>query len=199
MGGRDRATLIVEQIHPLNLPPSRWPGGRVGTVGRHHLDNARWGFDSNCFVCEPSNPAGLGIGFVHDDEAGLVEADFCLGSNFSGAPSYIHGGLVLAILDEAMAWAAIALGRSFSLTQTTSADFLRPVAVDRAHRVVARLDGRDGEGVMDLSAIVSRVSDGESCVRGRARFAPLSAGRARQAIGAEVGEAGGDYVRSPRR
>jgi len=168
-------------------------------VARHHLDNARWGFDSNCFVCEPSNRAGLGIAFFHDDQEESVEGDFCLGTNFSGAPHYVHGGLVLAILDEAMAWGAIALGRSFALTRTTSADFLRPVAVDQAHRVVARLDGRDGEGVMDLSGVVSRVSDGEPCVQGRARFAPLSAGRARQAIGADVGEVGSDYVRSPRR
>ncbi len=165
-------------------------------MARHHLDNARWGFESNCFVCEPSNPVGLGIAFVHDDESESVEAEFCLGRDFSGAPHYVHGGLVLAILDEAMAWAAIALGRSMALTRTTSATFLRPVCLDQAHRVVARLDGRDGRGSLDLSGVVSRVSDGEPCVRGRARFSRLSAGAARGAIGAEVqGEAAG-YLRT---
>lgn len=166
-------------------------------MARHHLDNARWGFASNCFVCEPSNRAGLGIAFVHDDEAGLVEAEFCLGGSFTGAPNYVHGGLVLAILDEAMAWAAIALGGAFALTRTTSATFFRPVGVDRSHRVVGRLDGRDGDGIMDLSALVSRVSDGDPCAQGRARFAPLPAGRARQAIGAEAGGVAAGYLLSP--
>ena len=38
------------------------------------LENARWGFESNCFVCEPRNAAGLRIPFEHDDEAGVVLA-----------------------------------------------------------------------------------------------------------------------------
>ena len=69
------------------------------------LRNDAWQFRSNCFVCEPSNTAGLAIPFFHDDEAGTVVADFTLDERFSGAPHYVHGGVALAVLDEAMAWA----------------------------------------------------------------------------------------------
>lgn len=163
---------------------------------RHLLDNAQWGFESSCFVCEPSNPAGLRIQFVHDDEAAVVEADFCLGTEFSGAPRYIHGGLVLAILDEAMAWGAIALGGTFALTRSTSATFWRPVGANQAHRVVARLAAQGPDG-LDLSALVSRAGDGQPCVRAEARFVGLTAGPASRAIGAEVGAADADHLRHP--
>lgn len=46
------------------------------------LDNATWGFESDCFVCEPGNPAGLRIPFSHDVEAGVVSADFVLDDRF---------------------------------------------------------------------------------------------------------------------
>lgn len=38
------------------------------------LENATWGFASNCFVCEPGNADGLGvaIGAVTADDARFV-------------------------------------------------------------------------------------------------------------------------------
>ena len=57
------------------------------------LDNARWGFVTNCFVCEVSNSAGLRIPFAHDTDRELVVAEFTLNDAFSGAPSWVHGGV----------------------------------------------------------------------------------------------------------
>jgi acyl-coenzyme A thioesterase PaaI-like protein len=108
------------------------------------LDNAQWGFDSNCFVCERTNDRGLRIPFAHDPEREVVTADFILDGAFSGAPSYGHGGIVLAILDEAMAWATIAVAHRFAVTRDTTAHFERPVRIDKPHRVEARvIDHRD--------------------------------------------------------
>src|SRR3954454_15176547 len=70
---------------------------RCPNVARHRLHNETWGFDSNCFVCEPRNDAGLRIPFDHDDETDTVVAEFTLDDAFSGAPSYVHGGVTLAI------------------------------------------------------------------------------------------------------
>lgn len=148
------------------------------------LDNATWGFDSNCFVCEPSNAAGLRIPFLHDEEAAVVRAEFCLDAAFSGAPSYVHGGITLAVLDEAMAWAAIALAHSFALTRTTTTTFLRPVLVGRPHRVEARLAGRSADAI-DAEAVVLD-GEGRRCAESAASFAPMSGARARVAMGAEV-------------
>lgn len=67
------------------------------------LHNEDWGFETNCFVCEPKNEHGLGISFFHDTDRNLVTAEFELSHTFSGAPTLVHGGITLAVLDEAMA------------------------------------------------------------------------------------------------
>jgi len=85
------------------------------------------------------------VPFFHDDEMGTVSAEFSLDERFSGAPSYVHGGLVLAILDEAMAWAAIAVAKAFALTRTTTTTFSRPVKVGRSYRVEARIMRRPSQ------------------------------------------------------
>ena len=151
------------------------------------LDNSAWGFESSCFVCEPSNSAGLRIPFFHDQEDDAVVADFTLGERFSGAPRYVHGGVTLAVLDEAMAWAAIALAGTFALTRTTSTRFRRPVAVDRPYRVEAHLQGRTDGGELEMVAVVVD-EDGRPCVEASATLVPMDAARATDAIGAIEGD-----------
>ena len=108
------------------------------------LENSRWGFESNCFVCEAANPAGLGLEFYVDTDDDAVVAEFSLDQRFSGAPSYVHGGLVLAVLDEAMTWATIALAGSFAVTKETTTRFKAPVHIDGAYRVRAEIEQDDG-------------------------------------------------------
>ena len=106
------------------------------------LSNERWGFSSNCFVCEPTNAVGLRQRFFHDTDADLVVADIELGSDHSGAPSYVHGGVQLALLDEAMAWAAIAVAERFAVTASFTSTFHHPIKIDRAYRLEASIDRR---------------------------------------------------------
>lgn len=157
------------------------------------LENARWGFESNCFVCEPRNAAGLRIPFEHDDEGGVVRAAFTLDDRFSGAPTYVHGGVVLAVLDEAMSWATIAIGGVFAVTSETSARFLRPVRVGRDHAVEAGVE----EAAEDRLATSASVLDGTGrvCAEARATFVPLGPAQAVDAIGAEVTGEDAKYVR----
>ncbi|MFT4658402.1 MAG: acyl-coenzyme A thioesterase PaaI-like protein [Candidatus Aldehydirespiratoraceae bacterium] len=75
------------------------------------LHNDDLGYETNCFVCEQNNPAGLQIPFFHDTEHKLITVEFSLPGSFSGAPTMLHGGVTLSVLDEAMAWACIAIGR----------------------------------------------------------------------------------------
>lgn len=126
------------------------------------LDNAEWGFESNCFVCERSNDRGLRIPFVHDEDRDVVTADFTLDAAFSGAPRYAHGGIVLAILDEAMAWATIAIHHQFAVTRDTWARFERPVRLDAAYRVEVSVTASEGENIT-TSAVVSD-HRGRTCV-----------------------------------
>lgn len=156
------------------------------------LTNDGWGFASNCFVCEPRNDAGLRIPFHHDEDAGIVVAHFRLDDRFSGAPSYVHGGVALAVLDEAMAWAAIALAGRFAVTVETTTRFERPVRVDREHTVRAWRAGGEDQ-TLALEAEIVR-DDGKRCAAARATFAVLDAARAADATGAAVTGLAAEHV-----
>jgi uncharacterized protein (TIGR00369 family) len=147
------------------------------------LTNERWGFSSNCFVCEPTNAAGLRLAFEHDEDAALVRTTFTLDDRFSGAPSYLHGGVTLAVLDEAMAWATIAVGGRFAVTSETTTRFSHPVRVGRSYTVEATVDESDGES-MTTSA---RVLDDQRrpCATAQATFVVLGAAQATDAIGVD--------------
>lgn len=56
--------------------------------------------DNYCFVCGKQNPTGLGLSFLSVGDK--VVAEFTLQKNFQGYKDIIHGGIVAAILDEAM-------------------------------------------------------------------------------------------------
>lgn len=117
------------------------------------LSNDRWGYESNCFVCEASNDGGLQIPFQLDDDGQTVSASFTLGSQHSGAPMLVHGGLSLAVLDEAQAWAVIAVTKKWGLTRTTQASFEGAVFVDHEHRVEATITS-DGEREVATAAVI---------------------------------------------
>jgi acyl-coenzyme A thioesterase PaaI-like protein len=152
-------------------------------MGVRLLENAAWGFESNCFVCEPGNDRGLRIPFAYDDESELVTAEFTLGPEFSGVPRYVHGGVVLAILDEAMAWAAIAVAGRFALVHQTATTFDRPVKVGIAHRVEASVQKRSESAVTTRASVFVGDGDGRRCAESHARLVVMTTETASSAIG----------------
>lgn len=149
------------------------------------LDNATWGFESSCFVCDKDNRRGLRIPFFHDDEAGTVVAELRLGAEMSGAPHHVHGGVLLAVLDEAMAWAAIAVAGRFAVVQSTATTFHRPVRVDEPHRVEASIHDHTDTAVTARAFVADAA--GRRCAEGRARLAVMSSAVADAAIGPFTG------------
>ena len=150
------------------------------------LENTAFGFPVACFVCDPNNPDGLRLSFVHDDEADTVTSEFTLGPSYSGAPRFVHGGLVLTILDEAMAWAAISIAGRFAVSRTSRASFRRPVMVDVAHRVEAVVESHDEVSVSARARVLN--AEGKRCAEASARLVVLSAETARAAIGVDLGD-----------
>jgi len=149
------------------------------------LENSRWGFETNCFVCEPRNAGGLQIPFFHDDESDVVFAEFTLDDTFSGAPMYVHGGVTLAVLDEAAAWATIAVGGKFAVTHRTTTTFERPVRIGVPYRVEATLVDRSDERITTSTEV--RDLTGKVRARNEAEFVVLGAAQALDAIGVEIG------------
>ncbi len=145
------------------------------------LDATRFGFDSRCFVCDPTNARGLQVPFFHDTDAEVVFAEFELPVEFSGAPTLVHGGATLALMDEAMAWATIALGGKFAFTKETSARFDWPVRLGRPYRIEARITTADARRFETEAVVLD--AKGRACVRATAGMAILDLDQASDAIG----------------
>ena len=60
---------------------------------------------ANCFGCGQYNTAGLKLDFRPDGET--TRAEFVPGQAHQGWPNFVHGGLLCAILDEAIGYAAL--------------------------------------------------------------------------------------------
>ena len=156
------------------------------------LEASRFGFDSRCFVCEPANPSGLQVPFFHDTDAEIVFATFDLPAEFSGAPTLVHGGVTLALIDEAMSWATIALGGKFAYTGETSARFEWPVRLGRSYRVEARLVDQADRRMTTEAAVLD--GKGRSCVTASATMVVLDLDQAADAIGTDLAEGDTKYT-----
>jgi uncharacterized protein (TIGR00369 family) len=62
-----------------------------------------------CYVCGAENPAGLHVAFEMDGSGGS-RAEYTGRPEHVGFPGIIHGGLLFALMDEAVAWACLYAG-----------------------------------------------------------------------------------------
>lgn len=141
---------------------------------------------SRCFVCAPGNPAGLRIPFWYDDAGGGVQATVSFDERHCGAPSYVHAGLTMAVLAEAMAWTVVTTTGQFAITLAAETGFRRPLRSGLDYLVAARVDRAAGPTV-HTSALVRA---GElTYATATAEFRVLSAAVAAR-LRARVGGAG---------
>ena len=96
--------------------------------------------DGRCFACGPENEIGLRLHFerIDDGGEGAVRARTVLRPDFQGWQGIAHGGIALALLDEAMAHAAGAAGQR-GVTATMSARFRKPVPLGEPIDVEGRV------------------------------------------------------------
>jgi len=81
---------------------------------------------NRCFGCGQENPIGLKLRFRR--EGNKVETEFTPTEPYQGYPGYLHGGIVFAILDEAMGWAMYSLG-VLAITARAEVRFKRPALI----------------------------------------------------------------------
>jgi acyl-coenzyme A thioesterase PaaI-like protein len=129
----------------------------------------------HCFVCDPDNPRGLGLGFRVSGDGNVV-ADFPGGKIFHGYPYKLHGGLISLLLDGAMTNCLFARG-VVAVTAELSVRFLHPALGDRQARVRAWLE-KSRPPLYLLRAELSQ--DGEVLATGSGKFMERSAGEDRE-------------------
>jgi len=108
-----------------------------------------------CFGCGDLNPQGLHLSFRIEGRRAIAE--FTPSPVHQGWPGVVHGGLVAALLDEAMGWALVAVD-AWAVTAKLELRLRHPLAVgtpvqvsaqvanDRGRTLELRGEIRDGEG-----------------------------------------------------
>lgn len=94
--------------------------------------------DGNCFACGPTNPIGMHVHFDRAEGAEGVLARLELAPVYQGWRGIAHGGIVMALLDEAMAHAAGFAGHR-GVTASVNVRFRKPVPLEHPIEVRGRV------------------------------------------------------------
>jgi uncharacterized protein (TIGR00369 family) len=125
-----------------------------------------------CFVCGKNNPEGMQLVFRFDKER---ERFFCrlrLGNRYTGPPGHCHGGIIAAVLDEAMS-KVNQLHRVTAVTSEIVVKYLKPVPLNEALRIQSQEVKVTGRRHINMAEILNR--KGEVLARSRGVFLVVDA------------------------
>src|SRR5207245_1897834 len=115
-------------------------------------------FQHWCFACGQLNPGGLRLDFeVSRDRA---EARYTALQRHQGYDGLLHGGVVTALLDEAMGWAIFHQG-IWGVTAKINVSFRQPVPIGEDLRVVGEI-ARDRGRVIETHGTSDSLARSES-------------------------------------
>jgi uncharacterized protein (TIGR00369 family) len=81
-----------------------------------------------CWICGERNPGGLQLKFDLDKKEETIETSFIPSETYQGYDGIVHGGILSALLDEAMAKLAFELGYN-AVTAMLNIRFKNPARV----------------------------------------------------------------------
>jgi uncharacterized protein (TIGR00369 family) len=100
-------------------------------------DGRRYAYaDHNCFACGAGNPIGLHLDIQIDD--GQARTTWTPGNDYVGWESKVHGGLLVTLLDEVMAWAPAA-NDAWAVTAELNIRFRAPASPGERLTAVGRV------------------------------------------------------------
>ena len=110
--------------------------------------------NQRCYVCGRDNPSGLQVAFEIDQSSRTITGRFTPRSEHEGWEGIVHGGIIAALLDEAMVKLAAHLGiRSVSAELTVK--FKAPAAPGEELLVRGRIV-REASRLIEAEAVVER-------------------------------------------
>jgi len=132
---------------------------------------ARQPSSRSCFVCGRENTGGLRTRWESDRDAGEVRSTVSIPERFNGYPGVVHGGVLTALLDEAVVRTALLEGGFDDLLVTARIEvvFRRPIPTEAPVTVVARLLQRTRARARAEAEV--RLADGTVAARAEALLA----------------------------
>ena len=126
-------------------------------------------YDQVCFACGGRNQHGLHLRFAHDGD-GAVVCRYQPKLEDQGFPGVMHGGILAALLDEAMAWAMWTADHALGVTAKMETRYRRSVGTEallvvrsrvlrlrgRRIEVEATVDNAEGDRFAEATALFMR-------------------------------------------
>ena len=109
--------------------------------------------DGTCFVCGRNHPFGLKLRFALDPEQMRATTTTSLSPHFTGWKRAAHGGIVSAMLDEAMVYACAATG-VYVATANMSVKFRKPVPVESELEIIGEITRKKARTLRARSRIL---------------------------------------------
>jgi len=123
----------------------------------------------DCFLCGTTTHRGVGLAlYAHE---GGVEGEVTFQITEQGAPGFVHGGALAAIMDESMTAAAWLAGHKV-MAANLNVEYRHPVRVGSTVQVKARVVEHMGRRVEASSDV--RLADGTVACSARGTFANVS-------------------------
>ncbi len=142
--------------------------------GREYLPHS-----GGCFLCGDENACGVRTRFFVEEDA--IRSIVTLAPHLNGYRAVAHGGVLAALLDESMGWAATVFGKSgrMYVTGEITVKYLAPVPVDAEIEVTSRL-ARDAGRLAFCEGELS--CGGRPCVRASGKFLPMGREETREVV-----------------
>jgi uncharacterized protein (TIGR00369 family) len=123
------------------------------TESSEQLTPIAHGAQNRCFGCGEANPDGLQLEFLRAPD-GTVVCFATVPERFEGPTTYVHGGIIATLLDEAMSKSVRVLGVA-AMTRHMEIDYLRPVHSGAPVRLEGRLVRSEGRKHWTEAKIIS--------------------------------------------
>ncbi len=122
--------------------------------------------NGKCFVCGKDNPCGLKLSFALLD--GKITSDFTPSSQHQGYKDITHGGIITALLDEAMIQAALIEGMA-PVTAEINVRFKKPLIAGQRSHIEAEIV-KKGKRLVEAAARLTSGADGNVIAEARAKL-----------------------------
>jgi uncharacterized protein (TIGR00369 family) len=110
--------------------------------------------NDTCFACGSQNPQGLQLRFSYPADGATAETVFVPEPRYQGWQDIVHGGILMTLLDEVMAKAAVRNGYQV-LTGEMLVRFKRPARIREPLRCTGRIESVSRKIVYARGAIVN--------------------------------------------
>jgi uncharacterized protein (TIGR00369 family) len=118
-------------------------------------------YDQICFACGDRNPHGLHMRFELDPDGpeGAVLCRYQPREADQGFPGVLHGGVLVTLMDEAMAWAMWDRARALGVTAKMETRYRRAASHEHGLEVRARVTSHRGRRMEVESHIATLAGD----------------------------------------